>query len=118
RPYFTAPPVAPAATYFWATIIRITAGSEESTAVDITALQSVSVVPLEVYRPSVTGRIVSPVVSVSAIRKSLQAKRNEKIPAVIREFLETGSTIDQNARTCPQPSTRAASTIEAGKVSR
>src|SRR5690625_6809589 len=39
RPYFTAPPVAPAATYFWATIIRITAGSEESTAVDITALQ-------------------------------------------------------------------------------
>src|SRR5699024_11302667 len=49
------------------------------------------------------------------IRKSLQAKRNEKIPAVIREFLETGSTIDQNARTCPQPSTRAASTIEAGK---
>src|SRR5699024_11985248 len=59
----------------------------------------------------------SPVVSVSAIRKSLQAKRNEKIPAVIREFLETGSTIDQNARTCPQPSTRAASTIEAGEVS-
>src|SRR5699024_4096921 len=40
--HLTAPPVAPAATYFWAMIIRITAGREQSTAVDITALQSVS----------------------------------------------------------------------------
>src|SRR5699024_11046311 len=116
--YLTAPPVAPAATYFWAMIIRITAGREESTAVDITALQSVSLVPMEVYSPRANGRRDSAVVSVSAIRKSLQAKRNEKMPAVIREFFETGSTIDQKARRCPQPSTRAASTMEVGNVSR
>ena len=116
--HFTAPPVAPAAMYFWAMIMRITAGREDRTAVDITALQSVSLVPMSVYRPSVTGRMVSPVVRVSAIRKSLHAKRNEKIAAVTREFFDTGRTIDQNARTCPQPSTRAASTIEDGKLSR
>lgn len=45
RGYFTAPPVAPAAMYFCATTSRTMAGSEDNTAVAITALQFETWVP-------------------------------------------------------------------------
>src|ERR1700756_1482742 len=64
--------------------------------------------------PRDSGRSVFEVVIVRANTKSLHAKRKEKSAAVMIEFLLIGTTIDQNARQWPAPSTLAASTSDDG----
>src|ERR1700741_3036753 len=64
--------------------------------------------------PRDSGRVVSEVVIVRANTKSLQANRKANNAAVMIEFRLIGTTIDQNARQCPAPSTRAASTSAGG----
>src|SRR5579863_496351 len=64
--------------------------------------------------PRDSGVSVFEVVIVRANTKSLQAKRKENNAAVMIEFRLMGTTIDQNARQLPAPSTRAASTSDEG----
>src|ERR1700722_6405502 len=64
--------------------------------------------------PRDSGRNVFEVVIVRANTKSLHANRKENSAAVMIEFLLTGTTIDQNARQWPAPSTLAASTSGGG----
>src|ERR1700722_10249284 len=64
--------------------------------------------------PRESGRNVFEVVIVRANTKSLHAKRKENSAAVMIEFLLIGTTIAQNARQWPAPSTLAASTSDDG----
>jgi uncharacterized membrane-anchored protein len=64
--------------------------------------------------PRDSGRNVFEVVIVRAKTKSLHAKRKENNAAVMIEFRLIGTTIDQNARQWPAPSTLAASTSDGG----
>src|ERR1700730_7258640 len=64
--------------------------------------------------PRDSGRNVFEVVIVSANTKSLHAKRKENNAAVMIEFRLIGTTMNQNARQWPAPSTLAASTSDDG----